>query len=343
MKNNLNSLHFAMILFAVAAVLLHSCKKDDDPKDDPSTPSGRVVPTATTDSPSWIRDTTATLNGTVKAGNDTAAIVFEFGTTSQYGQVLEAIPGSVTGNESEEVTLEVNGLDPGTRYFFRVRAINSVDTAFGTARSFTTFSPVIFKSSLNYGSLADIEGNTYHTIAIGTQVWMAENLRTATLNDGTAIPQITETKAWEELTTSGYCWYNNSSDVYGALYNWHAVNTGKLCPDGWHVPDDGEWSLLTDYLGGAAVAGLLLREEGTLHWQDPNAGVTNASGFTALPGGYRTYGGTFGSAGRYGYWWSATQRTSTDAFLRALSHNYSTTDRSSSNKKSGLSVRCVMD
>lgn len=342
MKKNLNSLLFFIITILTSAVLLHSCKKEDPSKEDPPY-TGPVIPTATTVKPSWVRETAATLNGTVKAGNDTATIVFEFGSSTDYGETIDAIPDTVTGSESTDVSVEVTGLTSGTKYFFRVRAINSRDTAFGSAASFTTFIPALFNSGLTYGTVSDAEGNTYKTITIDTLTWMAENLRSTTLNDGTALSLVTEAEEWADLTSPAFCWYNNSSDVYGALYNWHAVNTGKLCPDGWHVPDDDEWSLLTGFLGGESSAGNMLKEEGTVHWKEPNAGVTNGSGFTALPGGYRTYGGTFGSAGSYGFWWSSTERSAADAYFRDLSHNYSNVDRSSSNKKSGLSVRCVMD
>ena len=102
---------------------------------------------------------------------------------------------------------------------------------------------------------------------IGTQTWMAENLRSTTLNDGTDIPFVPDVTAWAALTTPGYCWFQSDSLGYGALYNWYTVNTGKLCPEGWHVPADEEWTILTDFLGGKSVAGGKLKEAGTYHWQ----------------------------------------------------------------------------
>ncbi len=197
------------------------------------------------------------------------------------------------------------------------------------------------------GRISDIEGNEYLTVQIGTQTWMAENLKTTKYNDGIAIPLATDNAAWSGLTTSGYCWYNNDSatyaQTYGALYNWYTVNTGNLCPTGWHVPTDAEWTTLTDYLGGESVAGGKLKETGYTHWNSPNTGATNETGFTALPGGYRSSNGTFASVGTYGYWWSATETNAENARPRYVYYLNSLVYRNYHDKRSGLSVRCVRD
>jgi len=206
-----------------------------------------------------------------------------------------------------------------------------------------------------YGALKllDYDGNYYNTIKIGNQIWMAENLKTTKYNDGTAIPNVTDNTAWAALTTPAYCWYNNNEAAYkatyGALYNWYTVdvtsNGGKnVCPTGWHVPTDAEWTTLTTYLGGVDVAGGKLKETGTTHWTTPNTGATNETGFTALPGGYRHLDGTFNNIGDLGYWWSATEYSATLAWNRSLTYNYSNVIRSYLNyKKYGYSVRCVRD
>ena len=172
------------------------------------------------------------------------------------------------------------------------------------------FSEIIFNPDLTYGSVSDIEGNIYKTIQIGTQTWMAENLITTRLNDGTSIPEVTEDQNWTALTTPGYCWYNNETNFtkgYGALYNWHAVNTGKLCPSGWHVPSDNEWTVFVDFLGGMDAANAKIRESGTTHWQSIASDATNISGFTALPGGTRFSDGQFNGFGILMYFWSSTE------------------------------------
>jgi uncharacterized protein (TIGR02145 family) len=200
----------------------------------------------------------------------------------------------------------------------------------------------------NYaGLMSDIDGNTYKTVTIGTQIWMAENLRVVRYNNGTTIPLVTDNTAWAGLTTPGYCWYNNDAatnkTTYGALYNWYTVNTGNLCPTGWHVPTDAEWTTLTTYLNGESVAGGKLKETGTAHWASPNTGATNETGFTALPGGYRNYNGTFNNIGYYGYWWSSTETSTTNAWNRLLNYNFSNVFRDFNNKEFGFSVRCLRD
>ncbi|MCD4735751.1 MAG: fibrobacter succinogenes major paralogous domain-containing protein, partial [Bacteroidales bacterium] len=197
------------------------------------------------------------------------------------------------------------------------------------------------------GNITDSDGNTYNTVLIGSRCWMKENLATTKYNDGTGIPLVTDNTAWHFLTTPGYCWYDNDSATngytYGALYNWYTVNTGNLCPTGWHVPTDGEWTHLTNYLGGVTYAGGKLKETGTTHWNPPNTGATNETGFTALPGGRRDYYGTFSYIGNYGSWWSATEWGTGVALFRRMSYNqygvYSMDDWA----VSGFSVRCLKD
>ena len=198
------------------------------------------------------------------------------------------------------------------------------------------------EGNITYGSITDIDGNTYKTVTISTQTWMAENLKVTKYNDGIAIPNVTDNTAWSELTTGALCDYDNTpsnSKTYGKLYNWHAVNTGKLCPTGWHVPSDAEWTKLTDYLG--ENAGGKLKETGTTHWNSPNTSATNETGFTALPGGYRNFLGSFYYVGYYGYWWSATETNAYDAWYRYMDYSNSGVDRGTNYEEMGFSVRCV--
>jgi uncharacterized protein (TIGR02145 family) len=197
-------------------------------------------------------------------------------------------------------------------------------------------------------SLKDVDGNVYKTVTIGTQVWMAENLKTTKYNDGTAIPLVTDDKAWAALNTSAYCWYKNDATAnknrYGALYNFFTVNENKLCPRSWHVSYDADWITLTAYLKGDSVAGGKLKEMGVTHWQSPNTGATNESGFTALPGGYRlSYGGSFGYIGSNGYWWSPVKDSSSVASYRYIGNGSTNVFSTSYSKRSGYAVRCVKD
>jgi len=195
-------------------------------------------------------------------------------------------------------------------------------------------------------TLADIDGNVYNIVIIGTQIWLTENLITTKFNDSIPIPLITDSYEWINLTTSGYCWgYDDPSDrmIYGALYNWYAVNTGKLAPKGWHIPTESDWITLQNYLGGASVAGGKLKEKGTSHWNAPNTGATNESGFLALPGSYRSkVNGTIPTKFLSGVWWSSTG--SIDSFGRfLLEYNSAASDYRNDNGTYGLSVRCIRD
>jgi uncharacterized protein (TIGR02145 family) len=195
-------------------------------------------------------------------------------------------------------------------------------------------------------TVTDIDGNIYQTISIGTQIWMAENLKTTKFSDGTRVDNTTDNTAWNNLWTPSYCWYNNDvsyKNTYGALYNWYAVNTGKLCPAGWHIPSDAEWTTLTNYLGSDSVAGGKLKEAGNAHWISSNIGATNESGFTALPGGNRIFNGTFEFEGVRGSWWTASGYDSRTAWQRVMYCIYGDVSRSNYFKRFGFSVRCVKD
>lgn len=199
--------------------------------------------------------------------------------------------------------------------------------------------------TFNFVPVTDGDGNNYPVVKIGTSLWMAENLKTTKYNDFTGIP-LAETN-WN-LTTPAYCWYNNDAttnkNTYGALYNWYAVNTGKLCPVGWRVPNDGEWTALTDYLGGEAVAGGKLKETGTIHWLSSTAITTNETGFTALPGGFRLSNGNFSYLRYSGNWWSSTVADNGfSARFRTVSHGTSEITKGWNSITIGYSVRCVKE
>lgn len=192
-------------------------------------------------------------------------------------------------------------------------------------------------------TLKDIDGNVYKTITIGSQVWMSENLRTTRFNDGTPIPLVIPDYDWVYRTTPAFCWHNDDSTAfkipYGALYNWHAVNSGKLAPNGWHVPSDAEWQILINSLGGELVAGGKMKETDTTHWESPNTSATNSIGFTGLPGGMREMGYT--GFGELGIWWSNTPYDSTFAYGRTLYNMSAWVSRNLLEKDFGLSVRCL--
>jgi uncharacterized protein (TIGR02145 family) len=195
--------------------------------------------------------------------------------------------------------------------------------------------------------VTDFEGNTYKTLQIGDQVWMAENLKSTVFSDGTEIPLVSSAAAWGELTTPGYCWYNNdepaNKDIYGALYNYYAVSSGILCPDGWHVPSANDWQDLRASLGDTATAGGKLKEEGTNHWNIPNTGAENSTGYTALPSGIRYFEGTYNSFALFTAFWSSTESDNNKALYLSLYYKDAAAAMNKTSKKDGFSVRCIKD
>jgi len=198
-------------------------------------------------------------------------------------------------------------------------------------------------------TITDKDGNVYHSVTIGTQVWMVENLKTTKYNDGTAIPFIPDSIAWTNLTTPGYCWYKNdinNKSSYGALYNWFTVNTGKLAPTGWHIPTQDEWLTLITYVGGVFVAGGKLKEKDTIHWVSPNVGATDDYGFKALGGGYRNADTFYESAFYTEYrtsccFWSTSELSAKQVSDVELSAAQPIGSIYSMYKNWGISVRCI--
>ncbi|MCX6246703.1 MAG: fibrobacter succinogenes major paralogous domain-containing protein [Bacteroidetes bacterium] len=205
---------------------------------------------------------------------------------------------------------------------------------------------ILFHNST--GTVKDVDGNIYSTLKIVSQTWMVENLKVTHYRNGDEIPNIRDTTAWGRLTTGAWCWYNNNDSndsVYGKMYNWFAVSDSRIiAPKGWHVPADDEWSTLISFLGKEDVAGGKMKETGTAHWNSPNTGATNESGFTAIPGGYRyTDNGSFRQMGNDADWWSTTEVDATYAWFRNIYYNFPVSGRYYYNKQNGFSVRCVKD
>jgi uncharacterized protein (TIGR02145 family) len=194
-------------------------------------------------------------------------------------------------------------------------------------------------------SVSDSDNNTYKVVIIGAQVWMGENLKTIKFNDGSEIAMVADNKAWEVLNSPGYCWYEKNEEAYknyyGALYNWYAVKTGKLCPVGWRVPTQVDWRVLSDYVGGGILGGGKIKETGTVHWSSPNFSASNRTGFTALPAGLRYSDGTFHSIKECGYWWSSDDYDTFRAWFRVAYYNFTDFSEKYQNKKVGISVRCL--
>ena len=245
--------------------------------------------------------------------------------------------GSGTGIFASSIT----GLLPVTTYYVKAYATNGAGTTYGNEISFTT----LFES----GTLTDTrDGHIYSTVRIGYQWWMAENLKATHYVNGDAIPDGTGAGDISGETEPEYWFaYNddlNNVSTYGRLYTWYTITDSRnVCPDGWHVPTDAEWTTLENYLRGRNVAGGKMKETGTSHWNSPNTGATNESGFTALPGGIRNSKGIFGDIGFNGWWWSSTEHSTTIACIRLIGYSGADAARGSLDKEYGFSVRCLRD
>jgi hypothetical protein len=221
---------------------------------------------------------------------------------------------------SSGFTSNLTGLLANITYFVRAYATNKAGTGYGNELSFTTPED----HSGEKGTVTDIEKNVYQTIGIGSQIWTTENMRTTILNDGTDIPIAKCYRIWNFLSAPGYCWYDNdefNKNTYGALYNWYTVNTMKLCPSGWHVPGDDEWTILDTYLGGRDIENVL----------------------TFLPGGYRGDSSTFLNNGEESVFWTSTRSSSDKAIFRVFTINGPDITRGAYYIEWGASVRCVQD
>lgn len=310
------------------------------------------LPVLTTTAATNISQVSATSGGNIVSDISTSDVIIRGICWSNFPDPVRDpkynYNNTADGAGSGSFTSNLINLLPGTKYYVRAYATNLGGTAYGNQISFTTVPPglgIIFNPDLTYGSVSDIEGNVYKTIQIGNQLWMAENFKTTRLNDNTGIVNVTT--SWTGITSPGYCWYNNDASTYkasyGALYNWPSVNSGKLCPTGWHVPSKEDWTILIDFLGGTATAGDKLREIGTAHWNSANSGVTNSSGFTALPGGFHSNTSST-NIGYNGYWWSSTPGDFPSS-VYSMNIFYTRSDSKIGNNtlESGLSVRCLKD
>ena len=197
------------------------------------------------------------------------------------------------------------------------------------------------------GLVTDIDGNIYHTIAIGNQVWMVENLSVTRYRNGDSISAVMDNWEWSDMSVGAWCDMQNEASnagKYGHLYNWYAVQDERgLCPQGWHIPGDAEWNILIDFLGGEEEAGGKLKSTDTLLWKPPNTGASDLVGFSGLPGGARWQGGLFLYFGYYGLWWTATEENDEFAYYHNLVFDNPGCFRNHYTKSNGCSVRCIRD
>jgi uncharacterized protein (TIGR02145 family) len=284
-----------------------------------------------------VGNSTALVSGSIKTNSRSSVATFGLCWNTKPNPVVNDNKISIYSDTSNFL-YNITGLLSNTVYFIRAYAITVGDTVYGTERYFYTH-------KLN--SIADIEGNHYNTLKIGSQTWIAEDLKTTRFNDGSPIPMVSRADLWGKLLNPAYCWYNNDSVNYsfprGKLYNWYAVNTGKLCPTGWHVPSDQEWTILKDFLGGDSIAGGKIKTTGTLLWRYPNNRATNETGFSAIPGGYRNSSGVYSYVTIFDNWWSASGIAQEGASYWYVYHATGYFYKSLALRMMGFSVRCLKD
>lgn len=245
-----------------------------------------------------------------------------------------ADPRTEDGSGGGSFSSRISGLTPFTTYFVRAYAKSRYGTTYGNTLTFKTL----------YGGelVTDIDGNIYHTVTIGSQIWMVENLRVTHFRNGTPLILAIDSLMWSAFGDTHYCYYQNdtqNAETYGALYNQQCILDSRgLAPTGWHIPNLSEFQTLIDYLGGEAVAGGKLKEFATVHWNQPNLGANNESGFTALPGGCRMYKSYF-----EGYGLTCNMWSSYPWGMLQLNYNDSKTLIFYMPGSVGASVRCIKD
>ena len=320
----------------LAAIVLFSCSKPDTGGNPPVI----TTPVLTTTAVSIITQYTAQAGGNVSSdGGDAVTARGTCWSTNHNPTTADSktTDGTGTGNYSSILT----GLVPNTAYYLRAYATNSKGTAYGNELSFAT-------QPVSATTVTDIDGNVYPVIIIGTQTWMKENLKTTRYQNGEAIPTGLSDASWAATTSGAFAIYNNdaaNNTVYGKLYNWYAAtDSRKIAPQGWHVPSREEWETLITFLGESPIAGGEMKETGLTHWNTPNVGASNSSGFTGLAGGSRS-NLSYGFIGDGGYWWSTTEYLPASAEAESLGLFARTAEAFlvTGSKVFGTSIRCIKD
>ncbi len=306
-------------------------------------------PTVKTFEPYSTSDTEARFGGIIEYDPDTN--ITENGIF--YGEHPNPVATGTriqTDPERKAFSYEAGGLVIGNTYYVVAFASNSYGMGYGEEIQYTHVEADDI--------ISDLDGNEYRIVEIGSQIWMADNLATTHYNDGTPIPNVTDSFFWEDIDSDAYCWCHNDREgygkLYGALYNIEAVLTNNLCPSGWHVPSDDEWKTLEGTIGMSSSEqdkldlrgtneGGKLKETGTVHWQSPNVGATNEYGFNALPGGFRHTNGIFFWVYHNTHWWTSTQHPTSEYFNRYLDSGHALIGRGTSDKRSGFYIRCVKE
>jgi uncharacterized protein (TIGR02145 family) len=324
----------------------------------------------------WQEEQTVSTNNlglfTAQLGNTTSLAAVNWANGSKFLQVeldlgngyieigtqqMLSVPYALhAGSVRVHVSAAGDTLYVGDGSFVIVPGISEANNNGGGGTSGTTLHTCgatnIHNADLTYGTMTDQEGNEYKTIVIGTQEWMAENLKTSIYRNGDVIPTGLSSSQWNNTVQGAWSYFQNDASrncPFGKLYNWYAcVDARELCPTGWHVPTDADWTVLSDYLGGEAIAGGKMKTPGisdsaTGLWSTPNFGATNSSGFSGIPGGYRLLQGPYSNLEFIGYYWSSSDFVTLSAYYRYLIYDDVDLTRATGDKRNGFSVRCLRD
>ena len=309
------------------------------------------LPTITTSSPTSVGVDTVVIGGDISNDGGSSIVL--------RGVCYSTSPNPNMGNQRTEdgsgigsFNTVLMGLTSSTTYYARSYAKNSNGVVvYGNEVSFTTIASLPGLRCPGTPTVTDIDGNIYNTVQIGDQCWTQSNLKVSKYRNGDSIPSGLSNSQWSSTSSGAYAIYNNdpvNDGLYGKLYNHYAVTDSRgLCPTGWHVPSDGEWTILENHLSGSIVAGGALKSTSTQPtpggWASPNTGATNSSGFTGTPGGLRDTNGVFSTVPIYGCWWSSSVSTASDAWYRRLNYDFIYFYRYDYSRTLGFSVRCIID
>jgi uncharacterized protein (TIGR02145 family) len=340
------------ILSLFVVIIAYSCSTSTDENGNSNTTVVPLPPTGLTGS--VFSPTQINLTWTDNSTNETG-----FKIERRTGSANYTVVGTVN---QDVLNFSDSGLTPSTTYTYRVYAFNAVGNSLTYTNEVTLTTTALL--AIPGPNVTDIDGNIYQSVTNCNQTWTKTNLNVSKYTDGTPIPQVTDPTQWANLTTGGWCYYNNTTangTTYGKLYNWYAVAgiydaasaanpalRKKLAPTGWHVPSYSEWTQLTDCLGGESVAGGKMKTIGTIQagtglWYEPNTDATNESGFSGLPAGFRFDNGPFTFFSVGAIWWSSSESSTTNAWDLAVDGPNGSAGGNGDNKRDGFSVRCLRD
>jgi uncharacterized protein (TIGR02145 family) len=365
----MKNLYFSLVIFA----FFISCKKEN------TTPNSNPSQTVVTKDTSTVQDTfqdtlkldtlqaklisfdcsKVTINGTLVAGQIPNLVKFTINYFGGNGKEFPSLSINSLGVKGLKASLSAGKLLVGSGnlrfYIYGVpesAGVASFEVKWGEVSCTVNMNVKEFHPSSGYGPiLKDVSGNSYKTVYIGTQHWMAENLRTSKYNDGTSLTNIQNDNQWWNCLSGAWSNYLNSSEndtIYGKLYNWYVMDktyngNRNVCPTGWHIPTENEWWQLSNSLGGFSLAGGAMKENSLNYWSQPNKGASNSSLFRAVPSGFRFDNGSFSSISNSAVWWTSTEFDICNYKVFYLLYNQSDLNNGRNDKRTGNAIRCVKD